>query len=163
MSHRRQLEPEAEWFQAKGSVRVNSQDGDDDMGDRLYEEKLRWFKENEKPEVVLFVGDDSTLTKIALAWTNTTTKRSQEIGPLQSDNESEVWNWLWKNTTYSRQELLTRSGVFEHGFDDRLAILIGNRILYPDGTLNSFVQRFLREKVLRLFDTRSAKSRKTES
>jgi hypothetical protein len=60
------------------------------MGDRLYEEKLRWFKENEKPEVVLLLGDDSTLTKIALAWTNTTTKRSQRIGPLQSDSESEV-------------------------------------------------------------------------
>ena len=133
------------------------------MDDRLYEEKMGWFKENEKPEVVLFMGEDSTLTKIALAWTNTTTKRSQKLSPLQSDSESEVWNWLWENTTFSRQDLLTRSGVFEHGFDARLAILIGNRILYPDGTLNSFVQRFLREKVLRLFDTKSAKSRKAES
>jgi len=133
------------------------------MDDRLYEEKMGWFKENEKPEVVLFMGEDSTLTKIALAWTNTTTKRSQKLSPLQSDSESEVWNWLWANTTFSRQDLLARSGVFEHGFDARLAILIGNRILYPDGTLNSFVQRFLREKVLRLFDTKSAKSRKTES
>ena len=133
------------------------------MDDRLYEEKMGWFKENEKPEVVLFMGEDSMLTKIALAWTNTTTKRSQKLSPLQSNSESEVWNWLWENTTFSRQDLLARSGVFEHGFDARLAILIGNRILYPDGTLNSFVQRFLREKVLRLFDTKPAKSRKTES
>jgi len=131
------------------------------MDDSFYEEKLRWFKENEKPEVVLFMGDDSTLTRIALAWTNTTAKRSQKLSPLQGESESDLWNWLWENATYSRQDLLARSGVFEHGFDGRLAILIGNRILYPDGTLNSFVQRFLREKVLRLFDAKSAKSKKT--
>jgi len=123
------------------------------MDDGLYQEKLRWFKENEKPEVVLFVGDDATLTKIALAWTNATVKRPQELSPLRGDCESEVWNWLWENTSYSRSDLLARSGAFEHGFDAKLAILIGNRILYPDGTVNSFVQRFLREKVLRLFDT----------
>ena len=109
------------------------------------------------------MGDDPTLTKIALAWTNTAAKRLQELSPLQSDCESEVWNWLWENTTYSRQDLLARSGAFEHGFDAKLAILIGNRILYPDGTLNSFVQRFLREKVLKLFDAKSARSKKSES
>jgi hypothetical protein len=133
------------------------------MDNGLYEAKLQWFKENEKPEVVLFVGDDATLTKIALAWTNATVKRSQELSPLQGDCESETWNWLWENASYSRQDLLARSGAFEHGFDAKLAILIGNRILYPDGTVNSFVQRFLREKVLRLFDTKSAKMKKTSS
>ncbi|MHC4982122.1 MAG: hypothetical protein ACYTF6_03005 [Planctomycetota bacterium] len=35
--------------------------------------------------------------------------------------------------------------------------LIGNRILYPDGTVNSFVRRYLREKVLNLFDGRPKK------
>lgn len=133
------------------------------MDDSLYEEKPRWFKENEKPEVVLFMDNDSTLTRIALAWTNATAKRSQKLSPLQGQSESESWNWLWENATYSRQDLLVRSGVFEHSFDSRLTILIGNRILYPDGTLNSFVQRFLREKVLRLFDTKAARSKKTGS
>ena len=133
------------------------------MDDGLYEAKLQWFKENEKPEVVLFVGDDATLTKIALAWTNATVKRSPEVSPLHGDCESEAWNWLWENASYSRQDLLARSGAFEHGFAAKLNILIGNRILYPDGTVNSFVQRFLREKVLRLFDTKSSKAKKAGS
>ena len=30
--------------------------------------------------------------------------------------------------------------------------LIGNRVLYPDGTVNSFVQRYLRDRVLKLFE-----------
>ncbi|HJX36106.1 MAG TPA: hypothetical protein VJ280_04010 [Dehalococcoidales bacterium] len=35
--------------------------------------------------------------------------------------------------------------------------LIGNRILYPDGTVNSYVQRYLREKVINLFDKKTRK------
>jgi hypothetical protein len=130
------------------------------MDEAVYEERLRWFKENEKPEVVLFVGDDSTLTKIALAWTNIAVKRSPKLSPLQGNSESEVWQWLWDNATYSKQDLLTRCGAFEHGFDSKLAILIGNRILYPDGTVNSFVQRYIREKVLKLFETKGSRPKK---
>ena len=35
-----------------------------------------------------------------------------------------------------------------------MRLLIANRILYPDGTANSFVQRYLREQVLELFDAK---------
>ncbi len=45
------------------------------LNGEVYAEKLDWFKENEKPEVVLFVGDDPALTKIVLAWTNTAVSR----------------------------------------------------------------------------------------
>lgn len=33
--------------------------------------------------------------------------------------------------------------------------LTGNRVLYPDGTVNSFVQRYLRQQVLKLFQTKA--------
>jgi len=35
--------------------------------------------------------------------------------------------------------------------------LIGNRIIYPDGTINSYVQRYLREQVVKLFEAKSKK------
>ena len=35
--------------------------------------------------------------------------------------------------------------------------LIGNRIIYPDGTMNSFVERYLREQVLKLFEAKTKK------
>ena len=40
------------------------------MSEDLYAEKLAWFKQNEKPEVVLLVADNPERVKLVLAWTN---------------------------------------------------------------------------------------------
>lgn len=130
------------------------------MEKELYYEKLNWFKENEKPEVVLFITDNEPRTRIVIAWTNTKTAISKKISPLNTDVESEVWDWLWENTEFSLEELRIKSVLSSREIEGRLRPLIANRILYPDGTVNSFVQRYLRERVLKLFD---AKPKRTAS
>jgi len=100
------------------------------------------------------MGDDPHRTKIAVAWTNTTVKRRQKLTKLTGKTESEIWDWLWENTEYSVEELLNKSALPSYGFEGWLNSLIGNRILYPDGTINSFAQRYLRDKVLKLFDAK---------
>jgi len=67
-----------------------------------------------------------------------------------------VWEWLWENTKYSRAELKEKIGVplSELSLGIKMRPLIGNRVLYPDGTVNSFVQRYLREQVLKLFEAK---------
>lgn len=124
------------------------------MSEDLYVEKLAWFKENEKPESVLLVADDSNLIKIVVAWTNTKVTRANKLDHSQGDSEDELWDWLWSNAVYSREELIAKSGHPEYAFEKKMAPLIGNRILYPDGTVNSFVQRYLRDRVLQLFDAK---------
>jgi len=124
------------------------------LSEDLYAEKLAHFKENEKPEVVLLIGDDLNLIRIIVAWTNTTVMRAQRLSPFRGDSESEVWEWLWENAVYSREELIAKSDLPEYSLGKRMTLLIGNRILYPDGTVNSFVQRYLRERVLKLFDAK---------
>jgi hypothetical protein len=119
-----------------------------------YAEKLAHFKENEKPEVVLLIADDIDLIKIVVAWTNTTVTRAEKLSLLRGDSDSEVWEWLWKNAVYSREELAAKSALTEYGFDKKMRPLIGNRVLYPDGTVNSFVQRYLRDRVLKLFEAK---------
>jgi hypothetical protein len=119
-----------------------------------YADKLAHFKENEKPEVVLLIADDLDLIKIIVAWTNTTVTRAEKLSPLRGDSQSEVWEWLWKNAVYSRDELAAKSALTEYGFDKKMRPLIGNRVLYPDGTVNSFVQRYLRDRVLKLFEAK---------
>lgn len=130
------------------------------MSEDLYRQKLDWFKANEKPEVVLLVGDDRALTKIVLAWPNVTIRVRETVTPLARESENKIWEWLWENTEYSRQDLIAKSSLPEYGLDEKLAVLVGNRVLYPDGTINSFVQRYLREKVLRLFEAKPKQSRK---
>ena len=128
------------------------------MSEDLYQEKLNWFKENEKPEVVLFVTDNEPRTRIVIAWTNTKTSVSKEISSLNTDVESEIWDWLWQNTEFSIDEIKMKSSVSSFEIESSLRFLIANRIIYPDGTVNSFVQRYLRERVLKLFDAKHIKT-----
>jgi len=126
------------------------------MKEDLYDQKLAWFRQNERPETVLLVADNPERIKIVVAWTSLEVRRVDELTELGSESESEVWEWLWKNARYSKAELVDRIGIpfSESGLESKMKPLIGNRILYPDGTINSFVQRYLRERVLKLFDAK---------
>ena len=127
------------------------------MTSALYAEKLAWFKDHEKPEAVLILADDPQMIRLAVAWTSTTVKRAPELSPLPGESEGEAWDWLWRNAVYSRTELAAKSGLSEPSLERCLWPLAGNRLLYPDGTASSFAQRYLRERVLRLFEAGARK------
>ena len=122
----------------------------------LYAEKLACFKQNEKPEVVLLVADNLERIKLVIAWTTMHVKQTKKLSELGSESENEIWVWLWENADYSRKELMEKIGVSlsEVGLERKLKPLIGNRVIYPDCTVNSFVQRYLREQVVKLFEAK---------
>lgn len=130
------------------------------MTEDLYTEKLNWFKQNERPEVVLLLADNPDLVKIIVAWTSLDTKCTGKLAELPGDSENEAWEWLWENTTYSLKELKEKIGtsLSEIALENKMKPLIGNRIIYPDGTVNSFVERYLREQVVKLFETKTKRS-----
>lgn len=105
------------------------------MKDDLYDQKLAWFKQNERPEAVLLVADNPERIKIVVAWTSLEVRRVEKLTELGSESESEVWEWLWKNARYSKAELIDRIGISfsESGLGSKMKPLIGNHILYPDG------------------------------
>jgi hypothetical protein len=123
-----------------------------------YTEELEWFKEHEKPEPVLLVANTPRQLRIVVAWTSTALKRTGRLSRPRNGSDTDRWEWLWKNTCFSREELLAKSAVPEASLDTNLAALIGNRVLYPDGTVNSFVQRYLHERVLKLLGGSSGKA-----
>lgn len=131
------------------------------MGEDLHAEKLAWFKRNENPEAVLLVAEDSELLKVAVAWTSLDVLPVAKPTSPPDDSDQAVWDWLRANVDYSIDDLDERSGLTAPLVERKLRPLTGNRVLYPDGTVNSFVQRYLRERVLKLFDTKSRRSSKT--
>ena len=132
------------------------------MAEDLYTEKLNWFKQNERPEVVLLLADNTNLRKIVVAWISLDTNRVDKLTGLLGDSENEAWEWLWKNTTYSLKELKEKIGTSlpETALENKMKPLIGNRIIYPDGTVNSFIERYLREQVVKLFEAKSMRPTK---
>ena len=132
------------------------------MDNDFFIEKLHWFKQNEKPEAVLVIADNPELIKIIIGWTNLEVRHTDSILELNNASENEIWEGLWKNTKINLTELKEKAGVpySESVLENKLKPLIGNRILYPDGTINSFVQRYLRERVLKLFESKLKKPNK---
>jgi hypothetical protein len=132
------------------------------MENDFFIEKLHWFKQNEKPEVVLVIADNLELIKIIIGWTNLDLRHTDSIPELNNASENEIWEGLWKNTKVNLTELKEKTGVpySESVLESKLKPLIGNHILYPDGTINSFAQRYLRERVLKLFESKLNKPNK---
>ncbi len=126
--------------------------------ERQWLDRLAEFKSRERPEPVLLLAEDADLVRLTVAWTNTAASPAKKITrPPSEDTTNAWWEWLWANTAYSRQEMIDNAAYPESGFDRKLRALVGNRIIYPDGSVNSFAQRYLHEKVLKLFQTRNQK------
>ena len=134
------------------------------MNITAYSEKLAWFKQNEKPEAVLVIANNRELIGIIIAWINLEVKHTDKLIQLSGESENEIWDWLWKNTRFNMTELKVKTGVpySESVLETKMKPLIGNRVLYPDGTVNSFVQRYLREQVVKLFETKPKKAAKND-
>jgi hypothetical protein len=122
----------------------------------LYKDKLNWFKDNEKPEALLVIVDKPDRIKTIIAWLNISPGLSHKVSKFKGKSESEIWTWLWDNTEYSRDEMIDKLGIplSVAGLESILRPLIGNRVIYPDGTINSYVQKYLREQVVELFKGR---------
>jgi hypothetical protein len=130
------------------------------MSENIFNAKLTYFKQNEKPEVVLLVADNPELVKIIIAWTNINICCADELTQPTGESERNIWEWLWENTQFSLTELKEKVdiSVADYVLDKKMKPLIGNRIIYPDGTVNSYVQRYLKERVIRLFETKPKKT-----
>jgi hypothetical protein len=126
------------------------------MSEAIFAEKLAYFKQNEKPEVVILIADNPELIKIIITWTVLDVRCAEKYTGLPGDSEREAWEWLWQNTRFSLAELKEKAGIHfvESVLENKMKPLIGNRILYPDGTINSYVQRYLKERVVKLFEAK---------
>ena len=85
------------------------------------------------------IADDTVLTKIVVAWTNTPVARVKRLAPLKGKSENAAWEWLWHNTRYSEEDFISRIPAAGSKVAHKIRALIGNRVLYPDGTVNSYV------------------------
>ena len=124
------------------------------------EGRLHSFKQDERPEVVLLIADDPSRTKIVIAWSHTTVSSKAKPTRLRHEAENGIWDWLWENTEYSEQELAAKSTLPVVKLREQMQALIGNGVLYPDGTVNSFVLRYLRQQVLKLFEGKPKRAAK---
>ena len=128
-----------------------------------FDEALAYFKAQERPEAILCVGDNLDLIKIAVAWPNVPIERLTVAPPYPADDSDVVkWKWLWSCVTFQHEDIATALGS-SYFTPTNINLLITNRLLYPDGSLHSYMTRYLRERVIRMFDARAKKSNARKS
>ena len=91
------------------------------------------------------------MIRLTLAWPNVLlgSKKQPTLFSKQW-NEVKRWNWLWENIHFTKKDVYAVVGRTR--LDTKLRSLIANRILYPDGTVHSYVVRFLRSRVVKLLE-----------
>jgi hypothetical protein len=114
-----------------------------------YQTLLQSFKDEETPESILLVAGSGELTRIAVAWTSVETKRARRLSARRGETSSELWDWLWRNTEFSREAFLARIPCAGAKTAKNFDTLVANHALYPDGTVNRFLQQYLRGRVIR--------------
>jgi len=121
------------------------------MRKNLWSARLTEFKQREKPETVLMVAGSADLMRIAVAWPGTLVVKKRRVLPCRCDEPESMWRWLWDSVAFSKEEFFGRVPGATEKTEQKFAALVANRVLYPDGTLNSFVEKYLQERVLTLF------------
>ena len=106
------------------------------------------FRQSERPEVVLCIIDDPRAARVMLAWTTVRVRLPRTASKLPLNDTAETWEGLWRCCRYPVKELATRAGLSVTATRAKMEELAGNRAVYPDGTINSFVRRYLRKKVV---------------
>lgn len=116
-----------------------------------YGEVLATFKRTEDSATVYLVMQDTKLAEALSVWPNVpiTYLSSQDC---VEDVPTKQWAWLWK---HCKVDLVTFSlilGVSPEQAKAMAARLIGLRLVYPDGQVQSYCRQFLSTLVMERID-----------
>jgi hypothetical protein len=121
---------------------------------------LEQFRNDERPECVLLVSGSPSLIRIVVAWMNMPIERRKRLTPFPQD-AGQQWEWLWRNAVYSTERLATYMPSSDKELEQKLQALIANKVLHPDGTVNGYVERFLRARIVKTLSSAGHRLRKT--
>jgi len=120
---------------------------------------LEQFRNDERPECVLLLSGSPSLIRIVVAWTNMPIERRKRLTPFPPVEEQQ-WEWLWRNAVYSAERLAKYVPSSDKELEQKLQALVANKVLYPDGTVNGYVERFLRARIVKTLSSTGQRLRK---
>lgn len=122
-------------------------------------EALEQIKNDERPECVLLVSGSPSLIRIVVAWMSMPVARRRRL-TVMPEYSQKKWEWLWQNSLYSAEGLAARLPFCDKELEQKLRGLIANKVLYPDGTVNGYVERFLRARIVKTLSSPGHRLRK---
>ena len=104
--------------------------------------------EDDHVEPVLFLIDQDAI-RLAAAWRRLKKERSAPATPPPAE-DSARWNWLWAQVSFSVEDWAGLANVPLPVVRRLARVLIDNRVIYPDGTLNLFAGKHVQRRAIKM-------------
>ncbi len=108
------------------------------------EEIIEKSKSEETPDTILLVADNSIAQKLVVAW------KTVEITRPDTKQDFATMKEVWAAVSFDPKQWYIHAGLAPHENQRIGQSLIANNIVYPDGTVNDLVHKFLNTQVAQL-------------
>jgi hypothetical protein len=91
----------------------------------------------ESDDAIVVLGDEQAM-KVLVAWSHTDQeweRPSTPVPPTTHGKLGKLWAWVVSGWDVDEQAIARLAGVPRSVAHEKLAVLIGNRLVYPDGTI----------------------------
>lgn len=89
-------------------------------------------------------GFDAETMRVLAAWEKTEQRWSKPRGEMPTRPTAAAWRWLVSGWELDIPAIADAAAVTYGTARDRMAVLTGNRLVYPDGTMSKFARNALR-------------------
>ena len=112
-------------------------------------EILARFKgmEKDSPESVAPLLDNVELRNGLVSWRSVSI-RYRDASDCHHKDETSQWNWLWQQIEYDKSTFGTVAGIKPAQVDTLITRLMGLRLIYPDGTINTMAKQYLSAMIM---------------
>lgn len=125
-------------------------------------EVLGHFKKIEEAENIVPVIDDEQLRNALVGWKGVKISyKTPSNCPFHDD--SSMWEWMWEQVEFDQQEFGVIAGIKAQDVGRILTRLQGLRLIYPDGTINSFARQYLTAIIMAKLRQTETRTRKSQS
>lgn len=110
-------------------------------------ELLAKFKKQETADSIVPLVESVELRNGVVSWKSVVIKNK---GPAECDEEADAaqWEWMWLQVSYDLNNFAVVAGALPQNIGSLFQRLKGLRLIYPDGTINSFAAKYLQSIIL---------------
>ena len=112
-------------------------------------EVLKDFKDNEEPDSIVPIIENEDLRNGIVAWKSVQVQYRGTAAQGCEDKDSvKRWDWMWAQITFDQGKFGVVAGIKAQEVQSLLARLIGLRLIYPDGTINTYARQYLQSIIV---------------
>lgn len=123
---------------------------------QTWREALDHYKRLDRgsPSAVYPILHDPDSRLLLAAWASYLVPWKPPEGLAPQEQDSRVWEWLWKGCRPSMARLEGLSGVPKVFIARKLRILRGARLIFPDGTISAWADKILQAEITLVYPTK---------